>query len=50
VNRAQQTLTGLDWFEVGSIRGQIVDGRIAWYQVAVKVAFRVMSDEELKAL
>lgn len=50
VHRAQQTLKGLDWFEVGSIRGEIVDGHIAWYQVAVKIGFRVMSDEELKGL
>jgi dodecin len=49
VNRASQTLKGLDWFEVQQIRGQISDQKIAWYQVAVKVGFRVMSPEELNA-
>jgi len=49
VSRASETLKGLDWFEVGEIRGQISDGRIAWYQVAVKIGFRVMSSEELSA-
>jgi len=49
VNRASQTLKGLDWFEVGQMRGEIVDGRVAWYQVAVKIGFRVMSDEELRS-
>jgi flavin-binding protein dodecin len=49
VDRASLTLKGLDWFEVGQIRGEIVDGKIAWYQVGVKIGFRVMSDEELKA-
>ncbi|HLF76608.1 MAG TPA: dodecin [Dehalococcoidia bacterium] len=48
VNRAGQTLKGLAWFEVGQIRGEIVDGSVAWYQVAVKIGFRVMSDEELR--
>jgi dodecin len=47
VSRASQTLKGLDWFEVGQIRGQIIDGHVAWYQVAVKIGFRVMSHEEL---
>jgi flavin-binding protein dodecin len=47
VSRASQTLQGLDWFEVGQIRGQITDGKVAWYQVAVKIGFRVMTDEEL---
>ncbi|MGE0060208.1 MAG: dodecin domain-containing protein, partial [Dehalococcoidia bacterium] len=40
---------GLDWFEVANIRGQIVDGAPAWYQVTVKIGFRVMSPEEIAA-
>jgi flavin-binding protein dodecin len=47
VTRASQTLKGLDWFEVGQIRGEIADGHVAWYQVAVKVGFRVMTPSEL---
>jgi flavin-binding protein dodecin len=49
VKKAAETIKGLDWFEVGNIRGQIVDGNVAWYQVTVKIGFRVMSSEELTA-
>jgi hypothetical protein len=49
VSRASQTLRGLDWFEVQEVRGTIKDGRVGEYQVTVKIGFRVMSDEELKA-
>jgi flavin-binding protein dodecin len=47
VSKASETLKGLDWFEVGEIRGHIENGRIAHYQVAVKIGFRVMSADEL---
>lgn len=47
ISRASETLQGLDWFEVSEIRGQIQDGSVAWYQVVLKVGFRVMSKEEL---
>jgi flavin-binding protein dodecin len=49
VKKAGETIKGLDWFEVGDIRGQIADGKVAWYQVSVKIGFRVMSPEELAA-
>jgi dodecin len=48
VGRASRTLKGLDWFEVSEIRGTIQDGRVGEFQVAVKIGFRVMSDEELR--
>lgn len=41
VERAGQTLHGLDWFEVTEVRGRISDGRIAEYQVGLKVGFRL---------
>jgi flavin-binding protein dodecin len=41
LNRAAQTLRHLDWFEVTQIRGQIVDGEVAHYQVGLKVGFRL---------
>jgi hypothetical protein len=31
----------LDWFEVTQVRGQIVDGEIAQFQVGLKVGFRL---------
>jgi dodecin len=48
VTRASKTIKGLDWFEVQQIRGNIQDNNIAWYQVSLKIGFRVMSPEELK--
>jgi flavin-binding protein dodecin len=47
ISQAGQTLKGLDWFEVTQIRGRIEEGRPAWFQVEMKVGFRVMSPEEL---
>ena len=49
VNKAAESVKALDWFEVTQIRGQIEDQKVAWYQVALKVGFRVMSPEGLKA-
>ena len=45
IDRAASTLRGLDWFEVTEIRGHIVDGRIAHYQVGLKVGFRIEAPE-----
>jgi flavin-binding protein dodecin len=41
VARAGQTLRNLEWFEVSEIRGQIADGAVAHFQVALKVGFRL---------
>jgi hypothetical protein len=41
LHRAGQTLRHLDWFEVTQVRGQIVDGEVAHYQVGLKVGFRL---------
>lgn len=48
IDRASQTLKGLNWFEVQQIRGQIEDQKVAWYQVDLKIGFRLMSEEELE--
>ncbi len=39
IQRASRSLHGLSWFQVGDVRGRIVDGRIAQYQVMLKVGF-----------
>ncbi|MDA2807528.1 dodecin [Nocardiopsis suaedae] len=44
IERAQQTLRGLDWFEVTQVRGHLEDGRIAHYQVGLKLGFRLEED------
>lgn len=41
IRRAGQTLRHLDWFEVTEVRGQIVDGEVAHYQVGLKIGFRL---------
>ena len=37
--RAGQSLHNLRWFEITETRGQIEDGRVAHYQVGLKVGF-----------
>jgi len=39
VAKASQSLRNLRWFEVLETRGQIEDGRIAHWQVTIKVGF-----------
>jgi dodecin len=46
IRRTAQTVRHLDWFEVTEIRGQIVDGEIAHYQVGMKIGFRIEGSEE----
>ncbi|MEU9352057.1 dodecin [Streptomyces griseoloalbus] len=41
IERATQTLRNLDWFEVTQVRGQLEEGRIAHWQVGLKVGFRL---------
>ncbi len=41
VARAAETVHGLDWFEVTEIRGHIEDGKVAHYQVGLKIGFRL---------
>jgi flavin-binding protein dodecin len=41
IERASKTLKNLDWFEVCEIRGHITDGKVAHYQVKLKVGFRL---------
>jgi flavin-binding protein dodecin len=39
VTKASKSLHHLRWFEVQEMRGQIDNGRVAHYQVVVKVGF-----------
>lgn len=41
VERAAKTVRNLDWFEVTGVRGHIEDGRVAHYQVTIKLGFRI---------
>lgn len=41
VAKAGESLHNLDWFEVIESRGRIADGKVAHYQVKVKIGFRL---------
>jgi dodecin len=41
VQRADQTLRNIDWFEVTEIRGHLQDGQVGDWQVSLKVGFRL---------
>ena len=41
VERASETLRHIDWFEVTELRGRVADGKVAQYQVKMKVGFRL---------
>jgi flavin-binding protein dodecin len=41
IGRAAQTLRHLDWFEVTEVRGQVVDGEVEYFQVGMKLGFRL---------
>jgi flavin-binding protein dodecin len=38
---AAKTLRHIDWFEVLETRGHVADGKVAHYQVTLKVGFRL---------
>lgn len=40
IDTAGKSLRNLDWFEVIETRGQIVNGKVAHFQVTLKVGFR----------
>ncbi|MBX6373385.1 MAG: dodecin domain-containing protein [Acetobacteraceae bacterium] len=41
IARAAKTLRHIEWFEVSEIRGRVENGKVARYQVALRVGFRV---------
>ena len=41
IAKASETVRNLDWFEVLDIRGHIEDGKVAHYQVTLKIGFRL---------
>ena len=42
---ASESLDHLDWFEIVQTRGQIQQGRVGYYQVVLKVGFRLQRDD-----
>jgi hypothetical protein len=41
VERAGKTLRNMGWFEIVETRGRIEDGKIAHWQVTLKIGFRL---------
>ncbi|TFV73339.1 dodecin domain-containing protein [Blastococcus sp. CT_GayMR19] len=41
IAKAAQTVRNIEWFQTEEIRGQVVDGDIAYFQVRLKIGFRV---------
>ena len=40
VGKAAETVRNIEWFQAEEIRGQVVDGEVASFQVRLKVGFR----------
>lgn len=41
LDRAAETIRHLDWFEVTQIRGYLEDDGISYFQVGLKIGFRL---------
>jgi flavin-binding protein dodecin len=41
VETAAKTLRRIDWFQVVETRGHVADGKVAHFQVTLKVGFRL---------
>ena len=41
IETAAKTLRRIDWFEVVETRGHVADGKVAHFQVTLKVGFRL---------
>ncbi|MEO7128884.1 MAG: dodecin, partial [Rhodoferax sp.] len=41
IAKAALTVKNMDWYEVTESRGHISDGKVSYYQVTIKVGFRL---------
>jgi dodecin len=41
IAKAAQTVRNIEWFQTEEIRGQVADGGVAYFQVRLKIGFRV---------
>ena len=41
VAKAAETLRNVEWVEVQSVRGHVVDGALEYFQVTTKIGFRL---------
>lgn len=45
IAKASRTLRNLGWFEVGEVRGSIVNGKVGRYQVTLRAGFTLEDGE-----
>lgn len=43
IAECSKTVKNIEWFEVTETRGHIVDGKVAHFQVSLKIGFRIQS-------
>jgi dodecin len=41
ITKASQTVRNIEWFQTSEVRGQVTDGEVAYFQVTLKIGFRV---------
>ena len=41
LRKAALTVRNIEWFQTQEIRGQVVDGDVAYFQVTLKFGFRI---------
>ena len=41
IRKAAETVRNIEWFQTEEIRGQVVEGGVAYFQVRLKIGFRV---------
>lgn len=41
ISRTSDTVEYVEWFKVEEVRGSVMDGKVAHYQVVLKVGFRL---------
>ena len=46
ISRASSTVREIRWFEVTSTRGHVEEGRVAHYQVTLKIGFTLEGDDD----
>jgi flavin-binding protein dodecin len=46
IERASETIRNIDWFEVIGTRGDIENGKVAHFQVTLKVGFRLEDPDD----
>lgn len=41
ISRASETVDHVEWFKVEEVRGAVMEGKVAHYQVVLKIGFRL---------